>query len=137
MEPAIRRSRLTHGLAAQFALLAALGAFLSFAHGAIRAVIDTDETRSVPVPHRYIHGIILDDAAFQILLPSKWNGKTAIFTRGFSGTEFTAGAFQAVALAKGYAFASSNEGWNRLTIKDHPEDSYYESRQRLFGSLST
>jgi hypothetical protein len=33
-------------------------------------------------------------------------------------------------LRKGYAFASSNEGWNRSTIKDHPEDSYYESRQR-------
>ena len=123
---------MTQKFAGRFALLVVLSAFHSFAHGAIRAVIDADEARNTPVPHRYIHGIIPDDGAFQMLLPSKWNGKTAIFTRGFSGTEFTTGAFQTVALAKGYAFASSNEGWNRLTIKDHPEDSYYESRQRLF-----
>jgi pimeloyl-ACP methyl ester carboxylesterase len=34
-------------------------------------------------------------------------------------------------LAKGYAFAASDEGWNRVTITKEPEDSYYESRQRL------
>ncbi|HKE26167.1 MAG TPA: tannase/feruloyl esterase family alpha/beta hydrolase [Bryobacteraceae bacterium] len=101
-------------------------------NGAIRAVLDADEMRTTPVPHRYIHGVILDDAKFQILLPKEWNGKVAIFTRGFSGTELITGEFQTVALTKGYAFASSNEGWNRSTIKDHPEDSYYESRQRLF-----
>lgn len=64
--------------------------------------------------------------------PPRGTGKVVIFTRGFSGTELTTGEFQKAALAKGYAFASSNEGWSRVTIKDHPEDSYYESRQRLF-----
>jgi pimeloyl-ACP methyl ester carboxylesterase len=107
-------------------------AFSPMAAGAIQAIIDTDEMRTTPVPHRYLHGVILDDAKFQILLPAAWNGKVAIFTRGFSGTELTTGGFQKAAVAKGYAFASSNEGWSRVTIKDHPEDSYYESRQRLF-----
>jgi len=35
------------------------------------------------------------------------------------------------ALQKGYAFAASDEGWNRLTIANRPQDSYYESRQRI------
>ena len=100
-------------------------------NAAIQAVYDTDEMRAMPVPHRYIHGVILDDAKFQILLPVAWNGKVAIYTRGFSGTELSTGSFQTTALAKGYAFASSDEGWNRVTIKDNPQDSYYESRQRL------
>ena len=112
-------------------LMIAVAAMAPPSRAAIRAAIDADEVRTTPVPHRYLHGAI-DDAKFQILLPREWNGKVAIFTRGFSGTEFSAGAFQTVALTKGYAFASTNEGWNRATIKDHPEDSYYESRQRLF-----
>jgi len=112
------------------ALLVALCVLSPVAQGAIRAVVDTDEVRTTPVPHRYLHGAI-DDAKFRVLLPTAWNGKVAIFTRGFSGTEFSVGAFQSAALAKGYAFASSNEGWSRTTIQDHPEDSYYESRQRL------
>jgi pimeloyl-ACP methyl ester carboxylesterase len=101
------------------------------AHSAIQAIIDADETRTTPVLHRYIHGVILDDAKFQILLPAAWNGKVVIHTRGFSGTEFSTGAFQSAALAKGYAFAASDEGWNRVTIRNEPEDTYYESRQRI------
>jgi pimeloyl-ACP methyl ester carboxylesterase len=115
-----------------FVLPLACSILSPIARGAIQAVIDTDEMRATPVPHRYLHGVILDDAKFQMLLPAAWNGKVVIFTRGFSGTELTTGGFQKAALAKGYAFASSNEGWSRVTIKDHPEDSYYESRQRLF-----
>jgi hypothetical protein len=111
-------------------LLALVGAVES-AEAGVQATYDKDEVRTAPVPHRYIHGVIPDDAKFQILLPVAWNGKLAIFTRGFSGTELTTGAFQGAALAKGYAFASSDEGWNRVTIKDNPQDSYYESRQRL------
>ena len=103
----------------------------SDARAVVTAVIDTDEMRTVPVVHRYIHGTIPDDAKFQILLPQSWNGKVVIHTRGFSGTEFSTGAFLPAALAKGYAFAASDEGWNRVTIKDSPEDTYYESRQRL------
>jgi hypothetical protein len=53
------------------------------------------------------------------------------FSRGFSGTELTPGAFKTVALEKGYAFAASDEGWNRLTIAKEPEDSYSESRERI------
>src|SRR5204863_79916 len=30
-----------------------------------------------------------------------------------------------------YSFAASDEGWNRVTIRNEPEDSYYESRQRI------
>ena len=67
-------------------ILTLLLALSPIAHGAgpIQATIDTDETRTMPVPHRYIHGVILDDAKFQIFLPTAWNGKVAIFTRGFS-----------------------------------------------------
>lgn len=112
-------------------LVLSLGASGNPARAAVQAVIDTDEMRTTPVAHRYLHGVILDDAKFQILLPVLWNGKVVIHTRGFSGTEFSTGSFLTAALAKGYAFASSDEGWNRVTIKTEPEDSYYESRQRL------
>jgi pimeloyl-ACP methyl ester carboxylesterase len=113
------------------ALLLMLSAFSVNAYATVQAIIDTDELRTTPVQHRYIHGVIPADANFQILLPVLWNGKVVIFTRGFSGTEFSTGAFLPVALAKGYAFAASDEGWNRVTIKDTPEDTFYESRQRL------
>jgi len=97
----------------------------------IRATIDTDERVPTPVPHRYIHGVIPDDAKFQLALPDNWNGELAIFSRGFSGTELTTGAFKTTALQKGYAFAASDEGWNRVTIASRPQDSYYESRHRI------
>ena len=92
--------------------------------------LDIDEQRTTPVPHRYIHGI-LGDAKFELSMPVAWNGKLLIGTRGFSGTEFSSGAFKTVGLAKGYAFAFSDEGWNRVQIVDNPEDSYFESRRRL------
>jgi len=101
------------------------------AAAAIPAAIDTDEHVATPVPHRYLHGVIPDDAKFQVALPDNWNGKLAIFSRGFSGTELTTGSFKTTALQKGYAFAASDEGWNRLTIANRPQDSYYESRQRI------
>ena len=101
------------------------------ASAAITARIDTDEHQTMPVPHRYIHGVIPDDAKFQIALPDNWNGKLVIFSRGFSGTELSTGSFKTVALEKGYAFAGSDEGWNRVTIVNRPQDSYYESRQRI------
>jgi len=110
-------------------LLLTLGATVSAA--AIPATIDTDERVPMPVPHRYLHGVIPDDAKFQVALPDNWNGKLAIFSRGFSGTELTTGSFKTTALQKGYAFAASDEGWNRLTIANRPQDSYYESRQRI------
>ena len=97
----------------------------------VPATWDTDQVRTTPVPHRYIHGLIRSDVKFQVLLPVSWNGKIAIFTRGFSGTELSTGAFQAAALTKGYAFASCDEGWFRGTIADNPQDDYYESRQSL------
>jgi pimeloyl-ACP methyl ester carboxylesterase len=108
-----------------------LGSWLGSAHAALQVVIDTDETRTSPVAHRYIHGTILDDAKFILQMPTTWNGKIAIFTRGFSGTELSGGVFQTAALNRGYAFAASDEGWNRVTIANEPEDTYYESRQRL------
>ena len=98
----------------------------------ITATIDTDERQTTPVPHRYIHGVIPDDAKFQLALPEHWNGKLAIFSRGFSGTELSTGAFKTTALEKSYAFAASDEGWNRVTIVSRPQDSYYESRQRIW-----
>jgi hypothetical protein len=82
----------------------------------IAATIDTDERLDAPVPHRYLHGVIPDDAKFQLALPEHWNGKLAIFSRGFSGTELTTGSFKTTALEKGYAFAASDEGWNRVTM---------------------
>jgi hypothetical protein len=44
---------------------------------AIPATIDTDEHLATPVPHRYVHGVIPDDAKFQLALPDNWNGKLA------------------------------------------------------------
>ena len=111
----------------------ALGAFRVDA-ASVPATWDIDHPgRTVPVPHRYIHGLIRSDVKFQVLLPAKesWNGKIAIFTRGFSGTELSTGAFQNAALTKGYAFASCDEGWFRSTIATNPQDDYYESRQSL------
>src|SRR5712691_13087320 len=116
-------------MVAPFLLFVALGAAGTGA--AITASIDTDEHLAMPVPHRYLHGVIPDDAKFQLALPDNWNGKLAIFSRGFSGTEFATGSFKTTALEKGYAFAASNEGWNRYTIANKPEDSYYESRERI------
>jgi pimeloyl-ACP methyl ester carboxylesterase len=98
----------------------------------ITATIDTDERQTMPVPHRYIHGVIPDDAKFQLALPEHWSGELVIFSRGFSGTELSTGSFKTTALEKGYAFAASDEGWNRLTIATRPQDSYYESRQRIW-----
>ena len=95
------------------------------------ATIDVDERLTEPVAHRYVHGVIPDDARFQLALPETWNGSLVVFSRGFSGTELTTGAWKTAALEKGYAFAASDEGWNRLTIAREPEDSYFESRQRL------
>ena len=92
---------------------------------------DTDQVRTTPVSHRYIHGLIRSHVKFQVLLPVSWNGEIAIFTRGFSGTELSTGAFQTAAVTKGYAFASCDEGWFRPTIADNPQDDYYESRQSL------
>ena len=118
-----------------FPLLAALSLALSplGVHAAgVPATWDTDQQRTTPVPHRYIHGLIRSDVKFQVLLPTaNWNGKIAIFTRGFSGTELSTGAFQNAALTKGYAFASCDEGWFRSTIAVTPQDDYYESRQSL------
>ncbi len=91
----------------------------------------TDEVRNTPVPHRYIHGLMRSDVKFQVLLPVAWNGKIAILTRGFSGTELSTGAFPAAAVTKGYAFASCDEGWSRSTIASRLQDDYYESRQSL------
>jgi pimeloyl-ACP methyl ester carboxylesterase len=97
----------------------------------VETSLDTDQVRATPSAHRYIHGVMRGHVKFQILLPVAWNGKIAIFTRGFSGTELSTGAFQTSALAKGYAFASCDEGWSRPTIADNPQDDYYESRQSL------
>ncbi len=97
----------------------------------IAATVDADEHLTTPVPHRYVHGVIPDDAKFQLALPDTWNGKLAVFSRGFSGTELTTGGFKTAALERGYAFAASDEGWNRTTIATRPGDTYFESRRRL------
>ena len=110
-------------------------AVLTTVHGARAAItptVDTDEHQATPVPHRYIHGVIPDDAKFQLALPDNWNGKLAIFSRGFSGTELSTGSFKTTALEKGYAFAASDEGWNRQTIAARPQDTYEESRRRIW-----
>lgn len=88
----------------------------------IAATIDVDERLTEPVAHRYVHGVVPDDARFQLALPETWNGSLVVFSRGFSGTELTTGAWKTAALEKGYAFAASDEGWNRLTIAREPED---------------
>lgn len=112
-------------------------AFAMFAFGAQAAPqnIDTDEFRMDPVPHRYIHGT-LGDANFQAVLPESWNGKLLIGARGYSGNEFSAGAFLTVGLEKGYAYALSDQGWYRFDIIDRPEDKYFESRRRILQLTS-
>ena len=111
--------------------LAGIQAFSLEAAPVVATTSDTDEVRTTPVPHRYIHGLMRSDVKFQVLLPVAWNGKIAILTRGFSGTELSAGAFPTAAITKGYAFASCDEGWSRSTIAASPQDDYYESRQSL------
>ena len=111
--------------------LAGIQAFSLEAAPVVAAVSDTDQVRTTPVPHRYIHGLMRSDVKFQVLLPVAWNGKIAILTRGFSGTELSTGAFQTAVVTKGYAFASCDEGWSRSTITNSPQDDYYESRQSL------
>ena len=74
-----------------------------------QAVIDTDGPDDTGPASRYIHGVILDGIASRFFLPVLWNGKVVIHTRGFSGTEFNTGAFLPAALAKGYAFAATDE----------------------------
>src|SRR5262249_7020968 len=110
-----------------------LAAIPAFAQGTapVAASFDSDQVQTTPVPHRHIHGVMRSDVKFQILLPVAWNGKIAIHTRGFSGTELSAGAFQTAAVSKGYAFATCDEGWSRATIANNPQDDYYESRQSL------
>jgi pimeloyl-ACP methyl ester carboxylesterase len=120
----VNTRRMLHGLAVALALL-------GFATSAwAQANIDTDEHRSSPVPHRYIHGV-LGDAKFQIALPDDWNGKLLIGARGFSGTELSSGAFKTVGLQKGYAYALSDQGWFRSDIIEQTEDKFYESRRRI------
>ncbi|HZA49921.1 MAG TPA: tannase/feruloyl esterase family alpha/beta hydrolase [Myxococcaceae bacterium] len=92
--------------------------------------IDTDERRTDPVPHRYIHGE-LGDAKFQLALPDDWNGKVLIGARGYSGTELSTGDFKPVGLRKGYAYALSDHGWFRPTIIEEIEDKYLESQRRI------
>jgi Tannase and feruloyl esterase len=111
-----------------YGLAAAIAGFATAARA--QANIDIDEHRTTPVPHRYIHGI-LGDAKFQIALPDNWNGEFLQGARGFSGDENSSGAFKTVGLQKGYAYALSDQGWNRFTIADNPEDKYYESRRRI------
>jgi len=113
---------------ASYFIAVAIAAFATSARA--QANIDVDEHRTTPVPHRYIHGI-LGDAKFQIALPDNWNGEFAMGARGFSGDENASGAFKTVGLQKGYAYALSDQGWNRFTIIDQPEDKYYESRRRI------
>ena len=112
----------------------ACGSALAFAFAtsatSARANIYLDEHRTVPMPHRYIHGT-LGDAKFQIALPDRWNGNLLIGARGFSGDENSTGAYKPVGLTKGYAYALSDQGWNRFTITDDAEDKYYESRRRI------
>ena len=113
-----RRTLLQHSLAGGTALMAStlLGSgFVSQAFALdsapiVEATWDTDQVRTTPVSHRYIHGLIRSHVRFQVLLPVAWNGKIAVFTRGFSGTELSTGAFQTAAVTKGYAFASCDEG---------------------------
>jgi pimeloyl-ACP methyl ester carboxylesterase len=134
-----RRRLLQHSLAGGAALMTSTLPFNRFMSQAfalesapvVEATWDTDQVRATPVPHRYLHGLIRSHVRFQVLLPVAWNGKIAIFTRGFSGTELSTETFQPAALTKGYAFASCDEGWSRPTIADNPQDDYYESRQSL------
>ena len=105
---------------------AALAGFATSA----QASIDLDEHRATPVPHRYLHGT-LGDAEFQIALPDRWNGRLLIGARGFSGDENSTGVYKPVGLQKGYAYALSDQGWNRFTIVGDTEDKYYESRRRI------
>ena len=111
-------------------MLGVLAALLLVGVARAQTIIDVDEIRQSPVPHRYIHGR-LGDAKFQLAMPVQWNGKLLIGARGYSGTEASAGAFKTVGLQKGYAYALSDQGWYRYDIIERPEDKYFESRRRI------
>jgi pimeloyl-ACP methyl ester carboxylesterase len=112
-------------------ILVATVTFALAARPSAAGQIDTDEIRTSPVEHRFIHGI-LGDAEFQLRLPTNWNGRLVVTSRGATGDEFAAdGALMPTLLRKGYAYAASDEGWFRPTIASQPEDKFFESRARL------
>ena len=105
--------------------------FALVARPSAAAQIDTDEIRTSPVEHRFLHGR-LGDAEFQLRLPIEWNGRLVVTSRGATGDEFAAdGALMPTLLRKGYAYAASDEGWFRPRIASQPEDKFFESRARL------
>ena len=111
-------------------LLLALSLFSISAHTAVQAIIDTDESGRRRFTHRYIHGVILDDAKFQI--SCRWNG----MERSYSHPRLLRNRVEhrgilAGGASKGLRLRRERRGWNRVMIKDEPEDTYYESRQRL------
>jgi len=50
--------------------------------------------------------------------------------RGFSGRSSAPG-IPDCGSREGLRLRRERRGWNRVTIKDKPEDTYYESRQRI------
>ena len=96
------------------------------------AIIDADELRTTPVPHRYIHGVILDDAEFQILSTVAWNRRVIAHSYArFFRNQLSTGSPPPGARSPRATLSRRREGWNRLTIVNQPEDTYYESRRRI------
>lgn len=93
--------------------------------------IDTDEFRTSPVAHRFIHGI-LGDAEFQLALPDGWNGKFVLGSRGIAGDESSFDAqWKIAALVRGFAWGQTDEGWSLVEIGISPEDRFEESTNRV------
>ena len=82
---------------------------------------------------RYIHGTLGSDARFQICLPVEgWNGKLAVWAPGGAGSEVRGSlTFRPAALDQGYAFASTNLGFNPLTLTESENRAYEGERRTL------
>lgn len=102
----------------------------SITAGVSAQIIDQDEFRTSPVPHRFVHGR-LGDAEFQLCLPADWNGKLVLGSRGIAGDENSFNAqWKVAALVRGFAWGQSDEGWKLNDIGIRLEDRFDESTNR-------
>jgi hypothetical protein len=77
--------------------------------------IDTQEWRSAPAKHFYVHGTLNGDTAFHVFLPEPkaWRGRVAQWLQGGLGGSETAGVGMGNhiwALANGAAYVESSQG---------------------------
>lgn len=98
-------------------------------------VVDTQEWRSEPLRHFYIHGTLNGDTAFRLLLPVKdeWRHRLVQYLQGGLGGDENAGSMAGhdrYALANGAVYVESSQGHAGTAVfeeDDTPEEIAYEA----------